>query len=541
LERGTAPKKKSDIMTNSTTVTRDLAYAIACILVAGLTTACGSGREQGFGDASSPFSGDATVSSDGSSLNLTQDGGLSVGPTQCTGNGWNCKIVQCEGGAKTTVTAKVYDPAGKVPLYDVAVYVPNTTVAAITTGPTCDTCATPVSGDPVASALTDATGQFVMQDVPVGINVPLVIQIGKWRRIISLSEVKACQSNIFDDPSLFRLPANQSEGNLPKIALAVGGADSLECMLRRIGVSDSEFTNPTGKGRVNLITNDIYGTASVNAAPTSYTNGDTFPVLSQFFASINSLADGGFVDAGVDPLGSYDILIVSCQGSQEAGRAVTSADKQGLKAFVDSGGRAFLSHYNYSWLRGGLIVDDKDVDPSAEGSAIDLQTKYTQTPFLPIAVWEDPTALTYAPGGDGAYAVDMSFPKGSSMASWLFNVQASTTLGSIDLVNVKNPATSIVANVAQRWIYQTSMGTPYISANTPLEEAANPDQQCGRIVQTGIHVATAAGDTIGPPFPSGCVSADLTDQEKAMEFLFFDLSSCVTNDQTMPMPPATPK
>jgi hypothetical protein len=541
LVRGTAPKRKSDLMTKSTTVAWDLAYAAACTLILGVITACGSNSENGFGDASSPFSGDATVGNDGSSLNLTEDGSLSVGPTQCTGNGWNCKIVQCDGGAKTTVTAKVYDPAGKVPLYDVVVYVPNASVAPITTGPTCDNCATPVSGDPVASALTDATGQFFMQDVPVGINVPLVIQIGKWRRIISLPEVKACESNVFDDPSTFRLPANQSEGNLPKIALAVGGADSLECMLRRIGVSDSEFTNPSGAGRVNLITNDIYGTASVNTAASSYANGDVFPALSQLFASINALADGGFADAGVDPLGSYDVLIVSCQGSQEAGRAVTSADKQGLKTFVDSGGRAFLSHYNYSWLRGGLIVDGKDIDPSAEGSAIDLQTKYTQTPFLPIAVWEDPTALTYAPGGDGTYAVDTSFPKGSSMASWLFNVQASTTQGSIDLVNVKNPATSVIANVGQRWIYQASMGTPYISANTPLEEAVTPDQQCGRIVQTGIHVATAAGDTIGPPFPSGCVSADLTDQEKAMEFLFFDLSSCVTNDKVMQMPPATPK
>jgi hypothetical protein len=525
-------------MTSIGTAVQDLATAAACTLVVALTAGCGSNAEQGFGDASSPLSLDSSTGNNSdSSLVLTHDGGGGGGPTQCTGNGWNCKIVQCEGGAKTTVTAKIYDPAGKVPLYDVAVYVPNASVAPIATGPVCETCATPVSGDPVASALTDSTGQFVMDDVPVGTNVPLVIQIGKWRRIISLPEVKACQNNAFDDPSTFRLPANQSEGNLPKIALAVGGADSLECMLRRIGVADSEFTNPTGTGRVNLFTNDIYGSASVNADATSYTNGDTFPLFSPLFASINAVADGGLSDAGTDPLASYDIVIISCQGSQEAGRAVTSADKQGLKTFVDHGGRAFLSHYNYSWLRGGDIVDDKDVMPSAEGSAIDLQTKYTQTPFPAIAVWEDPTALTYAPGGDGTYLVDQSFPKGSSMASWLFNVKASATTGSIALVNVKNPSTSVIASVAQRWIYQTSFGEPYISANTPIEEAANPSQQCGRIVHTGIHVATASGDTIGPPFPSGCVSAALTDQEKAMEFLFFDLSSCVTNVTSTPVPP----
>jgi hypothetical protein len=485
-------------------------------------------------DGGGVLTGDDATTQDGGVGNF---GGSSSGSGTCTGNGWGCKIVQCDGGQKTTVTAKVYDPAGKVPLYDVAVYVPNTNVDPIATGPTCDNCATPVSGQPVASALTDPTGQFVMQDVPVGTNVPLVIQIGKWRRVVTLPEVKACQDNPFNDPTTFRLPAKQSEGNIPRIALAAGGADSLECLLRRIGIDDSEFTLPSGPGRVNLYVHDIYGTAGINTPTSAYASGGSFPPFSGLFTSINAVAGGGLEDAGIDPLAAYDIVVVSCQGSQEAGRAVTSAEKEGLKTFVDSGGRAFLSHYNYSWLRGGEIDGGKDIVPSAEGAQIDLQTKYTQTPFPPIAVWEDPTTLTYAPGGDGTYLVDTSFPKGTAMASWLFNVGASTTQGSVALVNVKNPATSVITNVGQRWIYANGMGTPYISANTPIEEAATPDKQCGRVVHTGIHVATSAGDKMGPPFPTGCVSSPLTDQEKVMEFLFFDLSSCVTDQSGTPTPP----
>jgi hypothetical protein len=460
-------------------------------------------------------------------------GGIAGGP--CTGNGWNCKIAPCEGGPKTTVTAKVYDPAGKVPLYNVAVYVPNTDLLPISTGPTCDNCATPVSGSPIASTLTDSSGQFVLEDVPVGTHVPLVMQIGKWRRAIQLPEVKACQDNPFDDPTLFRLPRTQSEGNVPKIALAVGGADTLECLLRRIGVADSEFTDPSGSGRINLFVDDLVGTASVNTPTTGYANGTAFPAFSSLFAAIDATADGGFTSAAIDPLGSYDIAMVSCQGSQSAGRAITSADKQGLKLFVDSGGRAFLSHYNYGWLRGGLLVGNKVVQPSPEGAAIDAQTKYTETPFPPIAVWEDPTALTYAPGGDGTYLVDQSFPRGAAMAQWLLNVGASTTLGSIPLANVKNPATSVLPGIAQRWIYDDAMGTPYLSANTPLEKASTPDQQCGRIVHTGIHVDATASDSHSA-FPNGCRTGDLTGQEKALEFLFFDLSSCVT-DETKPPPP----
>jgi hypothetical protein len=227
--------------------------------------------------------------------------------------------------------------------------------------------------------------------------------------------------------------------------------------------------------------------------------------------------------------------MIACQGSSSAGRAVTAAEKQGLKTFVDTGGRSFLSHYNYAWLRGGLLDGGKSVIPSAEGAQIDQQTKYNQTLFPPIAVWEDPASLSYAPGGDGAYLVDMSFPRGAAMAQWLFNVGASTTVGSIPLVNVKDPATSVIQGVAERWIYQDTNGTPYISANTPIEEAADPSAQCGRIVHTGIHVAAASSDSHSA-FPKGCTVADLSAQEKALEFLFFDLSSCVT-DETKPPPP----
>ena len=42
--------------------------------------------------------------------------------------------------------------------------------------------------------------------------------------------------------------------------------------------------------------------------------------------------------------------------------------------------------------------------------------------------------------------------------------------------------------------------------------------------------------------PADCKAADLTAQQKALEFLFFDLSACVMPDTIIPTtPPPTPQ
>jgi len=45
-----------------------------------------------------------------------------------------------------------------------------------TDGVTCDRCSGSVSGNPIAITTTDASGSFTLTNVPVGANIPLVIQ-----------------------------------------------------------------------------------------------------------------------------------------------------------------------------------------------------------------------------------------------------------------------------------------------------------------------------------------------------------------------------
>src|SRR5688572_17886615 len=100
-------------------------------------------------DASGASGGNLNLGgSDGPSLGGSA-GSLSIGPVggssaspvgPCDGGGWRCQVPDCTGQDPTSIRATVYDPAGVTPLYNVAVYVPNSTVEPIATGASCETC-----------------------------------------------------------------------------------------------------------------------------------------------------------------------------------------------------------------------------------------------------------------------------------------------------------------------------------------------------------------------------------------------------------------
>jgi hypothetical protein len=374
--------------------------------------------------------------------------------------------------------------------------VPNEQLAPLTDGASCNRCDTAASGSPVTSALSGTNGGFVLENVPVGQNIPLVLQVGKWRRQVIIPEVLPCTDNAITDASLTRLPGSQAEGDIPKIAMTTGELDALECLLRKLGIQDSEFTPEGGTGRVTLFAG----------------HGGT----SEFSSTLNAgaeLTSAQDLWNDLELLQQYDVLLMSCEGG-EYPQEKSAGARELMQQYADGGGRIFMSHWHKIWLEQGP-------DPFPE--------------LVNFVNSDEDLTLTAS--------VDTTFPKGQALAEWLVNVQGSTQLGTVDLVDAQDTAESANPELSQRWIYTTDDPTTvqYVSANTPLgADAAN---QCGRIVYSNIHVTTgnsgvaAAADSPGDPFPESCLTTGLTPQEKVLAFMLFDLSACLIPDDEEPRPP----
>jgi hypothetical protein len=406
--------------------------------------------------------------------------------------GLECQQVDCtaSGKPKTTVSGIIYEPGGTLPLYNVVVYVPNAPLEPVGQGASCDTCGATLSGDPIVTALTDTHGRFVLEDVPVGSDIPLVIQVGKWRREITIPSVVECADNPIPDKDLTRLPKNTSEGHIPLIALTTGGADPLECLLRKIGLEDSVFTPEGGAGRVNFFTGN--GGSSQYAG--SMNGGAAFTPATTLWGDLPNLM-------------AYDIVLLACEGGQNPNEKPQNS-LQALFDYTLQGGRVFASHWHNYWLEAGP-------------NPFPTTATFNHQPDLP-----DPfTAL-----------IDQSFPKGAAMADWLINVGGSTTLGEIEIRQAQHTVDAVNASITRQWIYgQNPTSVQYFTFNTPI--GSMPGEECGRLVFSDIHVSS--GDNIGDPFPDGCVTTDLTPQEKALLFMLFDLSACVQDDDEVPIPPPT--
>ncbi len=373
---------------------------------------------------------------------------------------------------------------------------------------------TELMGPFLTGALTDATGHFEIEgDIPLGEEIVLVTMAGEFRRaqIIELPEADACTDIDLAvevaEGNPTRLPRSMDEEgavgiNIPRIAVATGRIDAMECVLEKMGIAHSEFDNPDNpEARINLFRgrDGSEGMRIDNSTP-----ADT-----ELYADMSQLE-------------SYDIFIADCQATTDDSLRAAYGDH--IREYVNRGGRMFASHLTFTWLHENGLEPYDPADPIATGLG-------------PSADYHSST-IGSPNEGTGVLSVgrERASPRLDQLVAWAEAEQITSAASDYEFT-IRDPRSQAItlgehaeefafcsSNNCENEPQQFSFDTPY---GAPAAEA------CGRVAYSGFHVAAAGGRAYETTrFPEGC-EGDLTDQEKLLLFMIFDLAACIGD----PVPP----
>jgi len=424
----------------------------------------------------------------------------------CSGTGTGgCQQVSCPNGGTTSVSGTVYAPDGTDALPNILVYIPTTALTAFTDGvsttnPVVDDAATLVSGSPLVQATSAANGTFTVTNVPPGSSIPLVIQAGRWRREFVIPTVASCSNTTlttvtqggssslagYGESTSVRFAQTQGEGDIPKMALVTGHADSLECSLRKVGIADSEFTDYTvnvssggsAPGRVNLFQGT--GNSGVSAGTTTHTE--------------STLVGSTSTDFSGSLLGSYNVLMLPCQGN---GTNYSTEDgRTNAIAFTGAGGRIFATHHSAFYINQDAAIDG-------------------------AANWTSDSTLGNANG-----TINTGFSSGNTMAEWLQDIGATTTQGLVAMTSLFNDQTG-VNPPTQAWTTLTSNSSDVLQFSFYTPVGAATSAQYGRVMFNEYHVDSSNSGS-SQIFPAECTgtmakTSPMSAQEHMLEYSLFDL------------------
>ncbi|MGD0675892.1 MAG: hypothetical protein ABSC94_10765 [Polyangiaceae bacterium] len=472
----------------------------------------------------------------------TCGGGGTPGTCGCLGL---CEYeAACDGGNVTTITGSVHAAVSKWlnpmapaqvpyppdPVPNVLVYIPNGPLSAIPQGYVegqCPLCGADVSGPPLVSTYTNYDGTFTLQNVPTPpastqTQIPIVIQLGRWQKEFLIDTPPACQTTAI---GTLNLPANKTDGvpaaqtggvettNIPLTAISTGNVDALECVLLKMGLDQAEFTANTGTGRIHVYAGIPAGTAAPPAgAPGATVNGANPE------QTLMNGTNGTYMN--------YDQLMFPCWGSPVT---KTADELASLVTYANSGGHFFSTHYSYSWLvNNGEFNEVASWNPNADnpGNGPWTLDVSTAVPVVP------------APENSGIFYKWLNYVCALSNPSGACNPYNANAPPAMPLVSIDNPrfdANSVGAG-SLAWITGVDQGgaptngdplVEHFTFNTPVGAA----QQCGHAIFSDFHV-TNVGNSQGVTFPQECLvngkPAPLSAQERILEYMIFDLASCVT-------------
>jgi hypothetical protein len=375
------------------------------------------------------------------------------------------------------------------------VYVPSTALRPFGQGAQCTQCGADVSGDPLVATTTAFDGTFALANVPAGTHIPVVIQLGRWRREFFFDVTKSCATTAVGD---LHLPRTHAEGDIPLTAISTGAVDSLECILLKMGVDEGEFSGTAtggGGGRIHLYSAG-FGTADALGHGSGASLIDSEP------ESALMGSGGAFM--------SYDQIMLPCWGDEFL---KPKDELASLVTYANGGGRFFATHFSYTWL-------------------------FQNKPFDTTATWDvNANRNSTTNGGQGVPFtgnVDVANnPKGAVFVKWL-NLLGALSKASPPQVTIEAGRHDVdgVLGSSVDWIDGTDPSPPSASQSKMLlhytfDTPVGAATQCGHAIFSDFHVNNQTS-TNASIFPGECAVSALTPQERILEYMIWDLQSCVS-------------
>jgi hypothetical protein len=438
-------------------------------------------------------------------------------PSNCTGLCLNRPT--CAAGKTTTITGTVraavssWVPAGTVPdpVPGVLVYVPNGPVKAFGAGAHCGSCSDDVSGDPLVATTTDFDGTFTLTDVPVSKSgsdaIPVVIQLGRWRRQFSFVVSQPCANN---PVGTLNMPSVESAtSDIPLTAISTGAVDSLECVLLKMGVDPSQFTSydAANPGRIHLYSagpgsadKDSHGPGAYIAPPSGHPQADESVLMGT--GTTPGPSNGTYMQ--------YDQVMLPCWGVETF---KTTTELANLVSYAKAGGHFFATHFSYTWLY------QNDLFAGTAAWDVNSDTNPSYTPFTGTVSRTVPLPSATPPGLFARWlnyvgALDHANPSGSPPDPATVTIQA----GRHDVDHV--------LGASHDWIDGVDPNQSGSAARMTLHFTFDVNA-CGHAIFSDFHVNNQYG-TNGVAFPNECTKDALSAQERILEYMIWDLASCAS-------------
>jgi hypothetical protein len=407
----------------------------------------------------------------------------------------DCQGIECMNycplGTKTTISGRVTAPNGIDPVPGAYVYVPKV-VEEFPGEVACEVCSQ-IMSDAFVATMTQADGTFTLGPIPTAENaqqvpVRVVAQKGRFRRVVDLMLEHPCVDNRLSD-TFFKLPSRNDPAGadrIPKIAVATGDFDIIECVLLNLGIEQGQF--------------DLYD-GTWYTTPTAI---GTFDLL--------------FTDR--ERLLRYNIVFINCTGDEFEDYLADPTVRANVEAFVTQGGRLYVTDWSYDWIE-------------------QIPAWSPQIDFGPGASDSSPEPMNAAAlGGNDSTLATVLDP---GLASWLHEVEKVTgeeIIRDDDRVWITDflPAWvmqyQVPANPATRttvWLEAPVSGID-LAGILPLTTTFD-HQECGRVLYSSYHTRGREGTGDDETFPNYCpLGQPLSPQERVLEYLILHIADCIVVD-----------